>query len=495
MVGDVVHRPRWGVTTEDAVIRTQNAVQEEDVAGMGEYLKLHIRSRVAHGCMGNRSHCVTINGKLGCCPNGQTCISEPQCSGEATCSGSNAQTSTTFASVPTSITVSSTSPSSFTPPFPSITTRIATSQILATTGASHSGAETTASHLSTRPGANPPETRDQTSRTARATGSEAAFAQSQSTTNIGAIAGGSVAGVLALVAILISLIIWRRKQSTGGPDAETPAAGTGDIPSHDPAYNPGIIPPTPGTVDPFLTPMSQHPNPGVSYFTSHDPAYNPGIIPPTPGTVDPFLTPMSQHPNPGVSYFTGAVDRPLSGTSSTPHYTGLPEPQHGDDMGIAIGTTAMPVPRHDMHHPHPLPMSVTPMGEPAPDSPPVRVWSGFGSRPPSGQIATYAGGNAPYQSPSGWSNHETTNTNSVYSNLPSAANAYSPTPPPRAPSTVYQPSSEGGGYNGNRETYSPPASPPPEILYPGAIGGNLGGLPSGAAPPVTNFTQGENSLH
>lgn len=35
MVGDVVHRPRWGVTTEDAAIRTQNAVQEVDVAGMG----------------------------------------------------------------------------------------------------------------------------------------------------------------------------------------------------------------------------------------------------------------------------------------------------------------------------------------------------------------------------------------------------------------------------------------------------------------------------
>ncbi|KAH7339377.1 hypothetical protein B0J17DRAFT_358606 [Rhizoctonia solani] len=444
------------------------------------------------GCCGNGSHCVTINDQLGCCPNGQTCISEPQCNrtgfspcpnetfccptgnvcsrdsaGEPVCNSPNVQTSTSVVSVPPSILSSTTAPavtatqqvtSSFTPPPPPTTTRISTSQTLVTS-APHSSAEaTTASHLSTRPGSNPPETHDQSSRTVQPSGSGAVFAQSQSTTNVGAIAGGTVAGVVALVAILILLIIWRRKQSSGGPDAETPAVGLGDEPSH-----------------------------------NH--AYSPDAVPPTPGTVDPFLTPMSQHPNPGISYFTGAVDRPISGTSSTPHYTGLPEPQHSDDMGTAIGTIAMPVPRHDIHHPHPLPMSVTPLREPTPDSPPVRVWSGFGSRPSSGQYAAYAGGNAPYQSPSGWSNHETTNTNSAYSNPPSAINAYSPTLPPRAPSTVYQPASEGGGYNGNHDMYSPPASPLPDSLYPRAFAENLGGLPGGAAPPVTNFTPGEQPLY
>ncbi|KAG8729415.1 hypothetical protein FRC11_008825 [Ceratobasidium sp. 423] len=259
--------------------------------------------------------------------------------------------------------------------------------------------------------------------------------------------------------MLIFLIVWRRKESSGGADSEKPPDGPGRGTPHNHAYSP----------DPVL---------------------------PTPGTVDPFLTPMGQHPNPGVPYFGGPVDRPASGTGSVPQYTGLPEPQHGDDLGPAVGTSTMLVPRHDIHQPHPLPMSVTPLREPAADSGTPRPWSGFGSRPSSGQNIAYGGGNVPYQSSSGWlSNHETTNVDSAYSSPPGTANAYAPTPPPRAPSTMYQPPSEVPEHNGRPPLYSPPASPPPESLYPKAFAGNFSGLPGGAAPPVTNFTPAEKSLY
>ncbi|KDN44429.1 hypothetical protein RSAG8_05476, partial [Rhizoctonia solani AG-8 WAC10335] len=137
-------------------------------------------------------------------------------------------------------------------------------------------------------------------------------------------------------------------------------------------------------------------------------------------------------------------------------------------------------------------MRVTSLREPAADSGPTGVWSGFipSPSPPSRQSDAHGGGNTP--TPSGWSNNEITNTNSVYSNPPGASNPYGSTPPPRAPSTVYQPLPEGGQHNGNLDLYPPPASPPPD--YPRAYAGNSGDLPGGAAPPVTNFTPGEKSL-
>ncbi|CUA75407.1 hypothetical protein RSOLAG22IIIB_05880 [Rhizoctonia solani] len=286
------------------------------------------------------------------------------------------------------------------------------------------------------------------------------FPQSTSKKNVGAIAGGTVTGVVVLVAMLVFLILWRRKQPNGTTDSEVPAGGpavTG--PSEKDAYSPSTVPPTPGTVNPFLTPMNQHPNPGISYF---------------PGPVD-----------------KPPVERPTSIGSST-HYTGLPEPQHGDDMGVAVGATPTPVPRHDLHHPYPLPMTVTSLRDPSIDSGPTRVWSGFipSPSPPAGQNAARGGGTTPI--PSGWSCHEGTNTNSMYSNPPGASTAYGSTPPPRAPSTIYQ-APEGERYTGNHEPYSPPASPPPESLYPRAFA-TLGGLPGGAAPPVTNFAPVEKTL-
>ncbi|CAE6441453.1 unnamed protein product [Rhizoctonia solani] len=326
------------------------------------------------------------------------------------------------------------------------------------------GALPSSSRFLTGPGASPTEMHSRTTGTIQtppATGAGAALSQSSSTANVGAIAGGTVAGVVVLVAMLVFLIFWRRKQSSGGADSEKPPDG-----------------------------------PGVG--TSHNHAYTPDAIPPNPGTVDPFLTPMNQHPNPGVSYFGGLMDRPASGAGSgagsAPQYTGLPEPQHGDDLGPAVGTSTMPIPRHSIHHPYPLPMSVTPLRESIADSDTPRTWSGFGSRPSSGQNTAYGGGGVPYQSPSGWSNHETTNPGSAYSNPPGTTNSYASTPPPRVPSTVYQ-LSEGGEYNGNRSIYSPPASPPPESLYPRSFAGDFGGLPGGAAPPVTNFTPTEKSLY
>ncbi|KAJ1304336.1 hypothetical protein OPQ81_005494 [Rhizoctonia solani] len=233
--------------------------------------------------------------------------------------------------------------------------------------------------------------------------------------------------------ILILLILWRRKQSKEGAESEKPPDGPRSEPSQNHAH-------------------------GLE------------AVPPGPGPVDPFLTPMSQHPNPGASYVGGGMDRPVSGTGSGPQYTGLPEPQHGDDLGTSIGTSAMPVPRHDIHNPYPLPMSITPLRESDADSGPTRAWYGFSSRPTSGQSSAYGGG-APYQVPSGRSNHETTNANSTYSNLPGAENTYGFTPP-RAPSTVYQPSSGGSERNGpgNHGVYSPPASPPPESLHPKSFG-------------------------
>ncbi|EUC58697.1 transmembrane protein, putative [Rhizoctonia solani AG-3 Rhs1AP] len=382
------------------------------------------------GCCASGSRCVTINGKVGCCPIGQTCTSEPECSrtgyspcaNESFCCPTGFMCARDLANEPLCVDPNAQTTTSIPPP-----------------------------HFSTRPAVSSIATHVQTTKTAQtpqATGPGAIFAQAKSSANAGAIAGGTVAGVVALALLAVVFIIWRRKQLNGAANSEIPINGTASSPS------------------------------------SKD-AYSPNGVPPTPGTVDPFLTPMTQHPNPGVSYFATPLDNPTSDTGSSPQYTGLPEPQYGDDTGVAVGTPTMPGSRHDLHHPHPLPMSVTPLRKSTADSGPARVWSGFISNPstPSGQNAVHSGGNTP--TPSGWSNPEGTNTNSAYSGTPSASNAYGSTPPLRASSTVYPPP-EGGEHSGNRDLY-PPASPPPESLYPRAFAGNLGGLPSGAAPPRDQF--------
>ncbi|CAE6517594.1 unnamed protein product [Rhizoctonia solani] len=302
---------------------------------------------------------------------------------------------------------------------------------------------------SPRPGASSVGTHVQTTKTAQTPptgGAGATFTQAKSSTNAGAIVGGTVAGAVALALLVAVFIIWRRKQSNGAADSEIPVNGTVSDPSSSHAYSPNV--------------------------------------PPTPGTVDPFLTPMTQHPNPGVSYFATPLDKPTSDTGSSPQYTGLPEPQHGDDTGVAIGAPTIPVPRHDIHHPHPHSMSVTPLGKSTADSGPARAWSDFISNPsmPSGQNATDGDNNTPI--PSGLLNPERMNTSSAYLGTPSAGNAYGATSPLRAPLPVHQPP-EGGEHSANRDLYPSPASLQHESLYPGAFAENSGGLriPSGAAPP------------
>ncbi|CAE7134324.1 unnamed protein product [Rhizoctonia solani] len=351
------------------------------------------------GCCASGSHCVTINGSLGCCPDGQTCVSELQCNrtgfspcanetfccqtgfvcsrdptNQPLCSDPNAQTGT-----PTSAQPSPT------------TTR---------TAISHTP-PTTQTDQPIVPGGGQTGTSVQATGTAQTTqygGSGDTLAPSKSTTNAGAIAGGTVAGVVALALIVMFLVVWRRRKPSGAANSETPV---GD----------------------------EHPASGPPYNNE----YSPDVAPPTPVTADPFLTPMNQQPNVGVSYFAGPnrPDRPASAGSS-PHYTGLPEPQHGDGMGVAVGTTAMPVPRHNLHDSRSLSMTVTPVRTPSPESGPNRL-SGF--MPPSGLNAADAGRNTPRQTLNRLSNHESANHNSVYSSPPGGNNTtHNSTPPPRAPS-------------------------------------------------------------
>ncbi|KAG9082011.1 hypothetical protein FRC06_005284 [Ceratobasidium sp. 370] len=136
---------------------------------------------------------------------------------------------------------------------------------------------------------------------------------SNTKTNVGAIAGGVVAGVVAIVVLVLVIIFWRRHQRAG----ETPATGA------QPSYPP--VPPN---------------------TNQHNPS---GLVPPTPNSGDPFLTPMGQHQNLGVSYFNGGLV-PGSNSGAGPynisHYSGLPEPQHNEMSG-----SAMPMPPYDLTHP------------------------------------------------------------------------------------------------------------------------------------------------
>jgi hypothetical protein len=307
-------------------------------------------------------------------------------------------------------------------------------------------------------------------------GTQLAFLYSvaKSSTNVGAIAGGTAAGVIVIVAIVILLILWRRKRAS-----ETQAIA-----------------------DP------QHP---FAYGPSSAPVYHsPGVVPPTPGTGDPFLTPMGQHQNLGVSYFAGATPASPgpSGTGSGPmsQYTGLPEPQQSDVTGAAAGVVAMPVPRHDAHHPRPLPMSVSPMQGAGADAGSPRPWSGYASGPPSsgpnaGAYAGYAESNNSGTQPSRWSSPMAVNTNAGYAspNLeyanPGTAYRGGPEISDTAPSTVYQPSTHAGGHDDAYALRTPPGSPPPSGAYGGMIGTGGNGLPSGAAPPVAGYGSGDEQVY
>jgi hypothetical protein len=187
-----------------------------------------------------------------------------------------------------------------------------------------------------------------------ATGSSSWSSGSNSTPNTGAIAGGVIAGVIALVAIIAVVVLWRRKR----PDGET-----------------------------------QHPS---AHHQPNSLAHNTSTVPPTPGTGDPFLTPMAQHQNSGASYFSG----PGPASPGPSEYNGLPEPQQSHTVG---GTMAMPIPRHDHHRSLSMSMDQVQRTEAA------RPQSGLGSGAPNSGLnevpyAGHSGGDNLELYPKAWSN-------------------------------------------------------------------------------------------
>ncbi|CAE6462766.1 unnamed protein product [Rhizoctonia solani] len=306
-------------------------------------------------CCASGSYCVILDGKLGCCPNGQICLSEAQCThmGYSLCANEN-----------------------FCCPAGNICYR---NNVTNEPMCRDPNAQTT-----TLVGSTPRVTR------ASETG-KAPPPQPQSTTNAGAIASGTIAGVVTLAAIIIFTVIWRRRKQGRDNSAGNTTGGLGA-------------------------------------GTSKDHAYSSGAVPPTPSTADPFLTPMNQNPNPGVSYFAGA---PPSVTSSVPQYSGLPEPQHSGEVTPSIRASAAHVTPHDAHHPHSISMSVTPMGEVS-DS---KTQSHLASTPPSVQNAVHGDSGDQVHTSRGLSNNETANIDSSHLNSSSPSNAHISAPPAQAPST------------------------------------------------------------
>ncbi|KAG8712615.1 hypothetical protein FRC08_014298 [Ceratobasidium sp. 394] len=243
-------------------------------------------------CCESGNNCVIINGKIGCCPIGETCADPPTCQGRgySSCPGEGFCCPTGHQCYRDAIgNANCRDPNPPPPP--------------------------------------PPDTK----------------------TNVGAIAGGVVAGVTAVVALVLAFIFWRRGQAK-----EAPATNV-----QPPPAPPNTVPPNPSPFNPT------------------------GAVPPTPNSGDPFLTPMGQHQNLGVSYFNGAPApaNPPSGSNSgvgpynASHYSGLPEPQQSKTSG---STVPMPMPRYDSTHPHPLPMTIVHTGQqPQPQTPNARPWSGY----------------------------------------------------------------------------------------------------------------------
>jgi hypothetical protein len=231
-----------------------------------------------------------------------------------------------------------------------------------------------------------------------------------------------------VIVLVIIVVVLRRKNANQAPSMDTGAQP--------------VIPVTPANPD----------------------QYNSAPVPPTPGSGDPFLTPMGQHQNLGASYFNGMPQpgspAPLSGSASgtgsgmyASQYSGLPEPQQNDMSGG--GMTAMPMPRYDSTHPHPLAMSIVHSQQPEPDNGGARPWSGYASGLPSPGanpgVSTYGGyAESNNTHPSGWTN-PTVNSNMGYANQVPAGEPG----PGRPPSTVYQATSH-VGYEEPSVVRSPP---------------------------------------
>ncbi|KAG9084186.1 hypothetical protein FS749_005419 [Ceratobasidium sp. UAMH 11750] len=297
-------------------------------------------------CCESGKSCVIINGKLGCCPIGQTCTGPPTCqdssyslcpdekfccptgyqcyrdaAGNPLCRNPNPppptssdppEPSTTYVPPPPPPTTEQETSTYVPPPPPPPDTRTVVIQTTQTQVVTQTY-QVTQTSWPTQP---PQQTRTfppSSSSPSRGTTSQAvqtgAVLGSETKTSVGAIAGGVVAGVVAVVVLILALVFWRRRQAKQ-------AAATN--------VQPPPPPPPPNTVPP-------NPNPFIST----------GAVPPTPNSGDPFLTPMGQHQNLGVSYFNGvpASTNPPSGSNSgtgpynASHYSGLPEPQQNEMSG------------------------------------------------------------------------------------------------------------------------------------------------------------------
>ncbi|QRV93881.1 transmembrane protein [Ceratobasidium sp. AG-Ba] len=425
-------------------------------------------------CCPGGNNCVIINGKLGCCPIGQTCTGPPACqdAGYSPCPGENFCCPTGYQCYrdssnapmcrnpdpPTPTPTPTPSPTStyvppppdptseastYVPP-PEITTRIIqTTQTQVVTQTVQVSSSTPRAVTSTRL-----STSSQPIQTNAAIGAS-------TKSNVGAIAGGVAAGVVAIVAIIIIVIVVLRRnkkqQETPSPQPVLPVVPP---PVQYNESTSGGIPHTPGSGDPFLTPMAQHQNLGVSYF---------GGAPP-PGS-------------PGPTVETGSGSGPYNASQ----YSGLPEPQQNE-----MSAMTMPQPRYDSTHPRPLPMTIIHSQRPesSDGGNANRPWSGY--VPPAAAAAAaaaapYAGSNN--SQPSAWT--APTNNSGLASPPPQAPAQPAYTSPPytdgpgRPPSTVYQPSSH--------LAYSPPASPPPPDVYGGMAPSGSSGLPPGAAPPTNAY--------
>ncbi|KAG9084618.1 hypothetical protein FS749_005091 [Ceratobasidium sp. UAMH 11750] len=228
-------------------------------------------------------------------------------------------------------------------------------------------------------------------------------------TNVGAIAGGVVAGVTAVVVLVLAFIFWRRRQAKEAPatNVQPPPAPPNTVPPNTSPFNPtGAVPPTSNSGDPFLTPMGQHQNLGVSYFNG---------------------APAPTNPPSGSNSGTGPYN--------ASHYSGLPEPQQSKPGG---STMPMSMPRYDSTHPHPLPMTIVHSQQPQPQTPNARPWSGY-----TQSSGPYAENNNSQSS--GW-----TPANNGWASPPSQTLAGSASPPyaeqsgadaGRPPSTVNHPPS------------------------------------------------------
>ncbi|KAG8705227.1 hypothetical protein FRC09_003088 [Ceratobasidium sp. 395] len=434
-------------------------------------------------CCESGNNCVIVQGQLGCCPIGETCgprtcqdagyspcadfdfccLTGYQCyrdnEGNAKCRDPNPPPPPTSSYTPPESSYVSVPPTTEEegstyepPPQPTVTVVTTQTQVFTTTRV----VPTTQTMQPNNPSVNRP-TSSGTSSTIQAAGTGAILGSQTTKTSTGAIAGGVAAGVVAIVVLVIILIVWRRRKGN-----ETSTAGASPAVHNAEHHEPGAIPPTPGSGNPFLTPMGQNQNFGVSYFNGVPPPSSPAITAPSGS-------------NSGIGPYNAS------------QYSGLPEPQQNSMGGTGV---VMPQPRYDSTHPHPLPMTI--VHSQRPQSSDVgnvaRPWSAY-TPSPGINAAPYAESNN--SQPSAWA-AQTNNSTSPppqtgYANPPYAD--YSG--PGRPASTVYQPSSH--------VAYSPPGSPALPEVYGGMVGasgsGSGSGLPPGAAPPVNVYRSDEKKSY